>query len=53
MNNTVLTKGQKVTSPKEQGEVEEIIADKVVIQLDNGHYETFLLDEVEDNSSAG
>jgi hypothetical protein len=53
MNESALLKGQRVSSPAGEGEVEEIIGDKVVVKLDAGHSETFSVDEVADDSNAG
>lgn len=53
MNEHLFLKGQRVISPKGEGEVVDAIGDKIVVKLDNGETETFASDELEDNNSAG
>lgn len=53
MDEHFFLKGQRVTSPDGQGEVIDSVGDKIVVQLDNGHTETFPADQLEDDSNAG
>jgi hypothetical protein len=53
MNNQALPKGQRVTTPQGPGYVVEVIGKKVAVKLDNGQTQTFPLEDVSDDSSAG
>jgi hypothetical protein len=46
-------KGQRIISPDGQGEVLEIIGDKVVVKLDSGEVRTYASADIEDDSNAG
>jgi len=53
MDEQLFLKGQRVISPQGKGEVVDAIGDKIVVQLDNGHTETFPSAELQDDSNAG
>jgi hypothetical protein len=53
MDEHLFLKGQRVISPKGEGEVVDSIGNKITVKLDNGETEVFPSDELEDNSSAG
>ena len=53
MNEQLFLMGQRVFTPKGEGEVVDAIGDNIVVKLDDGHSETFPSDDVHDNNSAG
>lgn len=53
MNEHLFLKGQRVITPAGKGEVVDTIGDKIVVDLDNGHTETFASASVQDDSDAG
>jgi hypothetical protein len=53
MDRHLFLKGQRVISPDGKGEVIDTVGDKIVIQLDNGHTETFPSDRLQDDYHAG
>jgi hypothetical protein len=53
MDEHLFLKGQRVISPGGKGEVIDAIGDNIVVQLDNGHTETYASDDLQDDSSAG
>jgi len=53
MNEHFFLKGQRVETPRGEGEVIDSIGDQIVVKLDNGSTETFPSEDVQDNSNAG
>jgi hypothetical protein len=53
MNEHIFLQGQRVITPKGEGEVVDAVGDKIVVKLDNGHTQTFPSDDLVDNNSAG
>jgi len=53
MDEHLFLKGQRVISPQGEGEVIDAIGDKIVVKLDNGATQTFLSDDLQDDSNAG
>jgi len=53
MDEHLFLKGQRVTSPRGEGEVVDAVGDKIEVKLDNGEMVTFPSDALEDNNSAG
>ena len=53
MDEHLFLKGQRVNSPEGKGEVVDAIGDNIVVQLDNGHTQTFPSGELQDDSNAG
>jgi hypothetical protein len=53
MDGHLFLKGQRVLTPSGEGEVVDVIGDKIVVKLDNGSTETFPSDDIQDNNSAG
>jgi preprotein translocase subunit YajC len=51
--NVNLTKGQKVITPDGEGVVEEIMAEKITVKLNDGPLNTYHPDQLEDDSDAG
>lgn len=53
MDEHLFLKGQRVITPEGEGEVIDVIGDKVVVKLDSGTTETFVSNDLQDNSNAG
>ncbi|SDE95404.1 hypothetical protein SAMN05216464_11159 [Mucilaginibacter pineti] len=53
MNEHLFLKGQRVITSQGKGEVVDAIGNKIVVKLDDGATETFLADDLTDDSSAG
>ena len=53
MNEQLFLKGQRVDTPKGEGEVVDATGNEIEVKLDSGGTITFQSDEVEDNNSAG
>jgi hypothetical protein len=53
MDEHLFLKGQRVITPKGEGEVADAIGDKIVVKLDDGSTQTFSSDDVSHNNSAG
>lgn len=53
MNEHLFLKGQRVITPKGEGEVTDAIGDNIEVKLDSGETLTFPSDDLQDNNSAG
>lgn len=53
MDEHLFLKGQRVVTPKGEGEVVDAVGDKIVVKLDNGKTEDFASGDLQDNNSAG
>lgn len=53
MDEHLFLKGQRVITPRGEGEVVDATGDDIVVKLDKGGTETFPSGELQDNNSAG
>ena len=53
MDEHLFLKGQRVLTPKGEGEVVDATGDKIIVKLDKGSTETFPSDDLTDDNDAG
>lgn len=53
MDEHLFLKGQRVITPEGEGEVVDVIADKIVVKLDKGPTQTFPSADLTDDNDAG
>jgi hypothetical protein len=53
MDEHLFLKGQRVITPKGEGEVVDAIGDNIAVKLDSGETDTFPSADLQDNNDAG